>query len=158
MLDMGDQIKVIDLARDLIRLSGLEEGHDIDIIFTGLGPGEKMNEELHFKHEQLAPSEHEKILVCLADRASGLGLRAVHDGFGEQLRIDIETLIEAAHQGSIHLIERLFKRVVPEYRSMSQGTGLESSQGFVGSQDRSRPQMNVSASQPIVAHEAMGRK
>ena len=64
VLDMGKPIKIVDLARDLIRLSGLEEGHDIDIVFTGLRPGEKMFEELFVSGEDYAQTCHEKILVA----------------------------------------------------------------------------------------------
>ena len=158
VLDMGEQIKVIDLARDLIRLSGLEEGHDVDIVFTGLGPGEKMDEELHFNHERLMQSEHDKILVCLGERAVPLGLRAVRDGYGEQLRIDIETLIEAAHQGSVHVIDRLFKRLVPEYRSKAERFGQESSQPVTQSPERSWPQVTLASPHPTVAQQANGGK
>jgi FlaA1/EpsC-like NDP-sugar epimerase len=126
VLDMGEQIKVIDLARDLIRLSGLEEGHDIDILVTGLGAGEKMAEELYFKDERVERTEHDKILVCYGNRtngsAQGLPVRHKADEHSEKLRIDIETLIEAANQGSNHVIERIFIRLVPEYRSQTKGS------------------------------------
>ena len=62
MLDMGDSVKIIDLARDLIRLSGLTPDKDIDIIFTGLRPGEKLNEELYQSDENHTPTSHRKIL------------------------------------------------------------------------------------------------
>jgi len=62
MLDMGDSVKIIDLARDLIRLSGLTPDRDIDIIFTGLRPGEKLDEELYQSDENHTPTSHRKIL------------------------------------------------------------------------------------------------
>ena len=62
VLDMGEPVKIVDLARDLIRLSGLEEGTDIEIRFTGMRPGEKLYEEMFFSHEVAAPTEHPKIL------------------------------------------------------------------------------------------------
>ena len=62
MLDMGEPVKIVDLARDMIRLSGLEEGVDIDIHFTGMRPGEKLYEEMFFSHEVAVPTEHPKIL------------------------------------------------------------------------------------------------
>jgi FlaA1/EpsC-like NDP-sugar epimerase len=62
MLDMGELVKIVDLARDLIRLSGLEVGTDIEIRFTGMRPGEKLYEEMFFDHELAAPTEHPKVL------------------------------------------------------------------------------------------------
>lgn len=63
MLDMGEPVKIIDLARDLIGLSGYEVGKDIDICFTGLRPGEKLYEELFLASEEYQPTQHEKLLV-----------------------------------------------------------------------------------------------
>ena len=61
VLDMGEQIKVSDLARNMIVLAGLVPGKDVDIVYTGLRPGEKMYEELFEEHEQAAPTAHAKI-------------------------------------------------------------------------------------------------
>ena len=62
MLDMGDPVRIVDLARDMIRLSGLEEGNDITIEFTGIRPGEKLYEEMFFNNEIAEPTEHAKVL------------------------------------------------------------------------------------------------
>ncbi len=62
MLDMGEMVKIVDLARDLIRLSGLEVGTDIEIRFTGMRPGEKLYEEMFFEHERSEPTDHPKVL------------------------------------------------------------------------------------------------
>jgi len=62
VLDMGEPVKVVDLATDLIRLSGLEVGRDIEIRFTGARPGEKLYEELFFSAESAEPTGHAKIL------------------------------------------------------------------------------------------------
>ncbi len=64
VLDMGEPIKILDLARDLIRLSGLEEGRDIDIVFTGMRPGEKLFEEMFLSEENYQHTIHEKIFVA----------------------------------------------------------------------------------------------
>ncbi len=61
VLDMGEQIRVTDLARNMIVLAGLVPGKDIDIIFTGLRPGEKLYEELFEEREQVEPTAHPKI-------------------------------------------------------------------------------------------------
>ncbi len=63
VLDMGEPVKILDLARELIRLSGYKPDIDIKIEFTGLRPGEKMYEELSLSHEPLNPTPHEKIMV-----------------------------------------------------------------------------------------------
>jgi FlaA1/EpsC-like NDP-sugar epimerase len=81
VLDMGEPVKIVDLARDLIRLSGLEEGVDIDIAYSGVRPGEKLYEELFFGHEEVIPTEHPKIL------------RSPADASGETVSDQIETLI-----------------------------------------------------------------
>jgi FlaA1/EpsC-like NDP-sugar epimerase len=83
-LDMGEQVKIMDLARDLIRLSGLEEGVDVEIEFTGVRPGEKLYEEVFFGHEAVEPTSHPKVLRTRAD--------AVGDATAEQ----IEDLIRSA--------------------------------------------------------------
>jgi FlaA1/EpsC-like NDP-sugar epimerase len=67
VLDMGNPVRIADLARDLIRLSGLEEGSDIELRFTGLRPGEKLYEEILFGHEDVRQTNHPKILRTLAE-------------------------------------------------------------------------------------------
>jgi FlaA1/EpsC-like NDP-sugar epimerase len=62
MLDMGEPVRIVDLARDMIRLSGLEEGADIEIEFTGVRPGEKLYEEMFFNDEIAESTEHPKVL------------------------------------------------------------------------------------------------
>ena len=61
VLDMGEQIKVVDLARNMIVLAGLVPGKDIDIVFNGLRPGEKLYEELFEEREHVEPTTHPKI-------------------------------------------------------------------------------------------------
>ncbi|MCK5130422.1 MAG: polysaccharide biosynthesis protein [Clostridiales bacterium] len=63
VLDMGDMVKIDDLARDLIKLAGLVPGDDIKIVYTGLRPGEKMYEELLLDHEELEHTQFEKIFI-----------------------------------------------------------------------------------------------
>src|SRR5208282_5538615 len=64
ILDMGEPVKLVELARDLIRLSGLREGEDIDIIFTGMRPGERLFEELYTKEEVGDGTRHARIMVA----------------------------------------------------------------------------------------------
>ena len=63
VLDMGQSVRIVDLARDLIRLSGLQED-EIEIVFTGLRPGEKLYEELYFDDEERQPTPHPKLFVA----------------------------------------------------------------------------------------------
>ncbi len=63
MLNMGEPVKIVDLANDLICLSGYQVGKDINISFTGLRPGEKLYEELFLPGEEYQPTEHEKLFV-----------------------------------------------------------------------------------------------
>ena len=78
MLDMGEPVKILDLATDLIRLSGLEVGTDIEIRFTGTRPGEKLYEELFFDSESALPTDHPKVLRA-KNGALPIGLSTVVD-------------------------------------------------------------------------------
>ena len=64
ILDMGTPIKIYDLARDLITLSGYEPDKDIKITYTGLRPGEKLHEELMFQEEGISSTKYKKIFVA----------------------------------------------------------------------------------------------
>ncbi len=109
ILDMGEPVRIIDIARDLIRLSGKE----VDIIFTGLRPGEKLYEELIQEGEKVLRTEHEKILVLKNDNSwFGYGSR---ERFKEWLDLEIEKLKEAAKEHDPYLIRKILKEIVPEY-------------------------------------------
>jgi FlaA1/EpsC-like NDP-sugar epimerase len=113
LLDMGEPTRIIDLARDLIRLSGMEEGRDIEIIFTGLRPGEKLFEELSMDDETFAHTEHEKIMVCTpnGDHAYATWSEEQH----ERLHWEIDRLVAAAREGdAVQLVYRLTD-LVPDY-------------------------------------------
>jgi FlaA1/EpsC-like NDP-sugar epimerase len=64
VLDMGEPIRIVDLASDLVRLSGLEVGRDIEIRYTGMRPGERLFEEPFFRHEEVLPTGHPKVLCA----------------------------------------------------------------------------------------------
>ncbi|MBP9191144.1 MAG: polysaccharide biosynthesis protein [Ignavibacteria bacterium] len=105
VLDMGKPIKIIDLAKDIIRLSGYEVEKDIKIIQTGLRSGEKLYEELFIPGEIYEKTLHEKILI--ASNASHF----IPDNFD----FNLETLIEKRHENDKELIVSMLKRLVPEY-------------------------------------------
>ena len=110
MLDMGEPVKIVDLARDLIRLSGLEEGVDVQIQFTGVRAGEKLFEEMFFSHEKAAPTEHPKVL------------RATNDGVDGDAMTAITGLIQAAEQGSDEAtLRHLLTIAVPDFVADSTG-------------------------------------
>ena len=105
LLDMGTSIKIDDMARDLIRLSGLEPDVDIQIEYIGLRPGEKLYEELIIEGEDIVPTDHEKIVVL-----KGLECNP------QILNGNIYKLSELAkHQDRKKIIETL-KEIVPEYQ------------------------------------------
>jgi FlaA1/EpsC-like NDP-sugar epimerase len=101
MLDMGEPVKIVDLARDMIRLSGFEEGNDIEIQFSGIRPGEKLYEEMFFNDEIAEPTEHPKVLRArngrhdvVSDLAiGGLVESALRDMTDEQLRCALRELV-----------------------------------------------------------------
>lgn len=109
LLDMGEPVKIVDLARDLITLSGFTPGEDIEIVFSGVRPGEKLFEELSIKGENLAPTAHEKIAIWT------------------QLKVQREVIESELHSlaGLIDSdddeIRRALKRLVPEYQPNGNG-------------------------------------
>nr|HPZ63912.1 polysaccharide biosynthesis protein [Halanaerobiales bacterium] len=79
VLDMGEPVKIIDLAKDLIKLSGLKLGEDIDIIITGLRPGEKLYEEILHDSENNIRTEHERIFITRLEEIDDSALREALD-------------------------------------------------------------------------------
>jgi len=104
VLQMGEPVRIVDLARDLIRLSGRESGADVDITFTGLRPGEKLAEELMGAGEDVLGTGHEKIMV----------LRSQDGGTGPDAAL-LDELEGAAKRRDAAAIRELLRRLVPEY-------------------------------------------
>jgi len=106
VLDMGEQVSVVDLATELIRLSGLEPGRDIEIVFTSLRPGEKLAEELFAEGEEPRPTRHKKILVAYGNNTWD----------NETLSRHLQELEVLAREGEASHIRAKMRDIVPEYR------------------------------------------
>jgi FlaA1/EpsC-like NDP-sugar epimerase len=104
MLDMGDPVRIVDLARDLIRLSGLVPEKDVAIQFTGLRPGEKLYEELLTQSEGAAVTRHEKIFAAGPMPVDAAALDA-----------SLDALAALAATGDADGIRVLLRQVVPTY-------------------------------------------
>jgi len=104
ILDMGEPVEIYELAKDLIRLSGLEPGRDIEIKFTGLRPGEKLYEEVLMGEEGMRMTSHEKIFAA---QPAHYNLELLKEKF-EELRF----LCEA---GSSQEIKAKLQELVPTY-------------------------------------------
>ncbi|MDH5655286.1 MAG: polysaccharide biosynthesis protein, partial [Spirochaetia bacterium] len=116
ILDMGEPVKIKDLAEDMIRLSGLVPGQDIKIEYIGLRPGEKLFEELLLKEEGIQPTRHEKIYIAMSRN------------------INLETLTElleglklAAYENNRINVDDIIGRILPEYSPKNPPHSLESS-------------------------------
>ena len=106
IFDMGNSIKIVELAKKMIRLSGLIPNQDIQIEFTGLRPGEKLYEELLNDLENTLPTHHEKIMIA-----------KVHPGEFEEVNKNIQLLLDlACHYGDTEVV-RMMKQIVPEFKS-----------------------------------------
>jgi FlaA1/EpsC-like NDP-sugar epimerase len=119
ILEMGTQVKITDMARDLIRLSGRSPDRDIEIVFTGLRPGEKLHEELITKGEDIIPTAHDKIMVVNSDfYGNGMSNQEV---FRKWLLEGVEELyrLSMAHDGQG--IKAKLQALVPEYRPQETG-------------------------------------
>ena len=121
VLDMGDPVRIVDLARDLIRLTGLEPDRDIEIRYTGLRPGEKLFEELFGADEAYGRTQHEKIFVyrngnSAAAAEAHLGHRQAARKASE-LADQLDALIFAAQRGDATEVRCLLNELAPEYQA-----------------------------------------
>lgn len=106
VFDMGKQVKISELAKKMIKLSGLAEGRDIQIVYTGLRPGEKLYEELLADAENTLPTHHPQILIG----------KVKEYGFNE-VKEKIEKLISLFNgQNNVEIVSRM-KELVPEFKS-----------------------------------------
>ena len=116
LLEMGKPIRIIQMAKDLIRLSGLEPEVDIPIVFTGLRPGEKLYEELQLMNEQKVSTAHKKIMI-LKDKKSHMPWTI--------FKLSIEELIMAAEDLDSERIQILLHQILPTYRPRTFGPHQE---------------------------------
>jgi len=106
LFDMGEPVKILDLAKKMIRLKGFEPGKDIEILFTGLRPGEKLFEELLNKEEEVMPTPNSKIVIA-----------KTREQDYKKVSAEINTLLEIAARFNDTEVVRQMKRIVPEYIS-----------------------------------------
>ena len=111
VLEMGEPVKIADLAENLILLSGLQPGRDIEIRYTGLRPGEKMFEELSLQDELLIPTSHEKIRSYVGNHNRDL----------RQIKTFLLRLQQIAEAQDVANLVLLLKELVPDYNP---GPGL----------------------------------
>jgi FlaA1/EpsC-like NDP-sugar epimerase len=105
VLDMGKPVKILDLARQMIELSGLVPDSDIEISITGLRPGEKLYEELSHKGENLRTTNHSKIMRFVTDP---LPLSFV--------KTAIEEFVRCINVAEPEQVKAMLKALIPEYR------------------------------------------
>jgi FlaA1/EpsC-like NDP-sugar epimerase len=104
ILDMGKPVKIVEMARDLVRLNGFEPDKDVPIRFIGLRPGEKLHEELITEAEGIVSTHHDKINVIRGLPCDFISVNG-----------HIDTLINTAHTFDGKLIKEKLKEIVPEY-------------------------------------------
>jgi len=105
VLDMGNPIRVVDLAQDLVELSGLKVGEDIDFTFVGLRPGEKLREELFGPGEEVSRTKHASIFEVKPREID-------HD----KLQADIRDLERLGRQADVAGIKSKLQEIIPEYQ------------------------------------------
>ncbi len=106
VFDMGKPVKILDLARNMIRLAGYTPEKDIPIVFTGLRPGEKLYEELLNQKELTLPTSNSKIMIA-----------RVREFDYNEVSQRIDLLIETSHQNKSFTTVKMMKELVPEYIS-----------------------------------------
>jgi FlaA1/EpsC-like NDP-sugar epimerase len=106
IFDMGKSVKIIDLAKKMIQLSGLTIGRDIEIVTTGLRPGEKLYEELLNDTENTIPTHHEKIMIA----------KVPIYNFKEVTKQMDELISLFNSQDNMEIVGKM-KEIVPEYKS-----------------------------------------
>ncbi|MHB8784324.1 MAG: polysaccharide biosynthesis protein [Desulfobacteria bacterium] len=108
VLDMGEPVKIVDLAKNLIRLSGKEEGVDAEIVYTGLRPGEKLHEELIVEGEDVGGTTHPKVMKLI-------GNERISPSWSKQLEELIVCAVTGERYGVVQKLDALVKGYRPDY-------------------------------------------
>lgn len=106
IFDMGKSVKIVDLAKKMVQLSGMKIGKDIDLVYTGLRDGEKLYEELLNNTENTIPTHHSKIMIA-----------NVREYAFAEVEENIKQLIDLAYTKDDLTLVRLMKYIVPEFKS-----------------------------------------
>jgi FlaA1/EpsC-like NDP-sugar epimerase len=115
ILDMGQPVRILDLAEDLIRLSGLEPGKDIEIVITGIRPGEKLSEDLWDTGFAYSKTEHPDIHQVDSEEVLT----------SDKLKAIVEQLAQYAREGNPEAIQALLSDAIPGAAMQSAGTDLD---------------------------------
>jgi len=109
VLDMGKPVKIIDMARQMIKLAGLTPDQDIEIKITGLRPGERLYEDLFNTSEEILPTSHKELMAAIAVPRDG-----------DEAKRQINQLVEAAQRGDDETVIRLMHDILPDFRTVDE--------------------------------------
>jgi FlaA1/EpsC-like NDP-sugar epimerase len=113
ILEMGEPVRIVDLARHMIRLSGFEPDEDVEIVFTGLRPGEKLHEELVADEEQVTTTYHDRVKVLQTVRSAPAA------------EVWLPRLQRSVERGDVLAALRLLKLLVPAFNPSRFATGVD---------------------------------
>jgi FlaA1/EpsC-like NDP-sugar epimerase len=145
VLDMGKPIRIVNLARQLIELSGLKPGEDIEIRFIGLRPGEKLFEELSHESENLLPTNHPKILRFVSEPFP----RKAVEEFLDQLSMQL-------HRSAAADLKLLLRKFVPEYQPFLETEIVEDENGNGDGNGHDQAEQ-IKQPQPVKSHSLAPR-
>ena len=138
VLDMGNPVKVLDLARDVIALSGLREGEDIEIQFTGMRPGEKLSEELSLAEEGVEKTRHPKVFI---------GRIRPHPW--DYVVQRVSELATVAEKGDGARVREALRQLVPEYATAFEAQSTRRAQTVPAMEDgRNEVRLEMAAAAP----------
>jgi FlaA1/EpsC-like NDP-sugar epimerase len=162
VLDMGEPVKIVDLARNLILLSGLKPDEDVKIEFTGMRPGEKLYEELSTMLEDTAPTAHEKVRIFMGNGMPEGDMQTWLESLHEICETrDVSRLVVALkeivldYSPSTHLLKRAIEP--RESRKTPAGAGSMSLSGRASEQRLGTARSSMSVEEPVSAVRSRDR-